>query len=268
MLRRPHYIALGLAGLLTVVLLNLPTRTAGKIKLAIGSVFLPLFGLSRTSQQLVHEAGDGLTSRKDLERQNEELRRTNEWLRIQMMQSAPLMRENERLRQLVGRPPQQQVWKLKFAKVMVRDPANWWQSFVIDLGQRDGMKPDLPVLTAEGLLGRVSEVSLATSKVELIGNPTCKVSALVEKTGETGIISGSLGLFDFSLVTLSYFSSSSVSKPGQIVVTSGLGGVFPAGIVIGQIAEEARPVEFGLRTEGRVKLAANPGTLEVWVLMQ
>ncbi len=268
MLRRPHYIALGLVGLLTVILLNLPTRTAGRIKLVIASTFLPIFGIDRTARQLTREAGAATTSRKELERQNDELRRTNQWLQIQAMKAATLERENDQLRQFIGRSRQAPV-TLKFARVIGRDPANWWQSIVIDLGSRDGMRPDLAVRTADGLVGRLSEVTPATSKVELIGNPTCKVSALVEKTGEIGIITSSAGLFDTSLVALSYFSSSSISKPGQTVVTSGLGAIFPKGIPIGQIAEEAHPVEFGLRAEGRVKLAANLGSLEeVWVVVQ
>src|SRR5581483_5630032 len=95
MLRRPHYIALGLVGLLTVILLNLPTRTAGRIKLVIASTFLPIFGIDRTARQLTREAGAATTSRKELERENDELRRTNQWLQIQAMKAATLEREND-----------------------------------------------------------------------------------------------------------------------------------------------------------------------------
>ena len=268
MLRRPHYIALGLVGLLTLILLNLPAHTTARIKLAVGSTYLWLFGLNKTARELSHDAGTATTSRKELERQIDDLRRTNQVLQIQAMRAWTLERENEQLRLFIGRS-RQPTPKLKFGEVVARDPANWSQVLVIDLGSRDGLRADLPVVTANGLVGRISEVTPATSKVDLIGNPTCKVSALVEKTGETGIIASTAGLFDPSLVTLSYFSSGSVSKPGQTVVTSGLGGIFPKGIVIGQIAEEGRPVEFGLRAEGQVKLAVNLSDLEyVWVILQ
>jgi len=268
MLRRPHYIALGLVGLLTLILLILPRHTTAQIKLAIATTFFPAIGVNKTARQLTHQAAEATKSRKDLEREIDELRRTNQMLQVESMRESALERENEQLRQFIGRS-RQPGWKLKFAQVVGRDPANWSQLIVIDVGSRDGIRADLPVVTASGLVGRISEVTPATSKVELIGNPTCKVSALVEKTGETGIISSMAGLFDTSLVTLSFFSTSSVSKPGQTVVTSGLGGIFPKGIVIGQIAEEARPVEFGLRAEGQVKLAVNLAVLEeVWVLTQ
>src|SRR5882757_1161610 len=102
MLRRPHYIALGLLGLLTLIVLNLPSHTAGQLKLTIGSFFLPLFGLSRTSHQLAGEAGDALTPRKELLRQNQQLRLTNQQLQVQSMQADAILRENEQLRLLVG----------------------------------------------------------------------------------------------------------------------------------------------------------------------
>ncbi|HWY77350.1 MAG TPA: rod shape-determining protein MreC [Verrucomicrobiae bacterium] len=268
MLRKPHYIALGLVGVLTLILLNLPAHTTARIKLAIASTFLPIFGIDRTARQLTHDAAEATKSRKELERELDDLRRTNQMLQIEAMRATVLERENDQLRQFVGRS-KQPGWKLKFARVVGLDPANWWQSVVIDVGSRDGIRADLPVVTAQGLVGRISEVTPATSRVELIGNPTCKVAARVSQTGETGIIASSAGLFDTSLVTLSFFSSTSTSKPGQAVVTSGLGGIFPAGILIGQIAEEARPVEFGLRTEGQVKLAVNLSVLEyVWVIAQ
>ena len=91
---------------------------------------------------------------------------------------------------------------------------------------------------------------------------------MIDKTRETGVISGSSSPLDNSLVTLSFLTSNSSLKPGQSVVTSGLGGIFPKGLDIGQVAEDSRPVEFGLYTEARVKLAANLSALEeVWVVL-
>jgi rod shape-determining protein MreC len=92
------------------------------------------------------------------------------------------------------------------------------------------------------------------------------VSALVENPAhDMGIISPG-GPLDNSFVELSYLSGNANLQAGQKVVTSGLGGVFPRGIPIGQIVD-ARPVEFGLYTEARVKLLVNLGSLEqVWVL--
>ena len=63
MLKRPHYIALGVVGLLVVILLHLPQQTAARLKLAIGGLFLPLFGLASGTQQATEKASDSVVSR-------------------------------------------------------------------------------------------------------------------------------------------------------------------------------------------------------------
>lgn len=170
MFKRPHFIALGLIGLLALVILNLPQQTASQFRLAIGSLFLPLFGLSRSSQQLAREAGDAVTSRAELLRQNEALRRTNQVLELAAAQADALRRENDHFRQIYAWQLQSP-WRnrLRLARVISRDPANWWQVVQIDLGSRDSMQQGLPVLTPDGfLVGRIATVSLTRSDVMLI----------------------------------------------------------------------------------------------------
>jgi rod shape-determining protein MreC len=265
MFKQKHYLALGAVTLVALLIFSLPPSAAGRLKLAVGSLFLPLFGLANTAQQLPVAAADAILPRRELLQQVENLRRENQQLKLLQLQSAEIARENDQLRSLVGW--QRQVpWKLKLANVVMRDPANWWRTVEIDLGTRDGVVENLPVLTADGLVGRISSAGLTRSQVVLIGDPNCKASALVENPAhDTGIISASEPL-DNSLVELTYLSGGANLKPGQSVITSGLGGIFPKGIPIGLVVD-ARPVEFGLYTEARVKLSANLGALEqVWVL--
>ena len=251
--------------LATLLLLSLPPRDTSRLKLAVGSWFLPLFGLAGTVQQLPVTAADAVLPRRELLRQLEALRRDNDQLRVQASQAAAIAQENDQLRALFGWQ-RQTPWKLKLANVVMRDPANWWHTVQIDLGSRDGIRENLPVLTTDGLVGRVLSVSYTHAQVVLVSDPNCKVSALVEDPAhDMGIISPG-GPLDNSFVELSYLSGNANLQAGQNVVTSGLGGVFPKGIPIGQIVD-ARPVEFGLYTEARVKLLVNLGSLEqVWVL--
>ncbi len=260
MLKRPHYMALGLVGLLTLIVLSLPHQTADRLKLAIGSLFLPLFGLAKTSQQLTRQAGEATTSRSELLKQIEALRQTNQVLKINANRTDELLRENEQLRQLFAWQ-RQSPWNLKLASVTLHDPANWWQTIQIDKGSRDGIQPDLAVLTPAGLVGRVSAVSLTSSRVTLIGSPNCRVAAMFGRA-EDGVITGGAGPLDNTLVTMMHFSGTGDIKPGQPVVTSGKGGIFPKGIVIGQIAEDSRQVELGY-SEVRVKLAVNLNALDL-----
>jgi rod shape-determining protein MreC len=267
MFKQKNYLALGAVVFVAVVLLSLPTRATTRLKLAVESWFLPLFGLADAARQLPADLADSVLPRRELLQQIDTLRRENQQLKEQQLQATAIARENDQLRSLFGWE-KQSPWKLKLARVVLRDPANWWHTIQIDLGSRDGLTNNQPVLTDAGLVGRVSSVSFMSSQVTLIGDPDCRVSALVENaTHDMGVLTVS-GPLDSSLVELNYLSSNANLKPGENVLTSGLGGIFPAGIPVGKIVD-AQAIEFGLATEARVKLNANLGALEqVWVLFK
>jgi rod shape-determining protein MreC len=259
MFKQKHYLALGAVTLVTVLLLSLPSRAVSHLKLGIGGLFLPLFGAVNAARQLPDRAAAAVLPRGELLKEIENLRRENQEFKVRQQQTDAIARENDQLRALIGWQ-QQQPWKLKLARVIMRDPANWWRTIQIGLGKRDGLVENLPVLTADGLVGRVSSVGYTRSQVVLIEDPGCRVSArVVNPARNMGIISPG-GPLENSLVNLDLFGNANL-KAGQQVVTSGEGGVFPAGIPIGQIADSSQ-AEFGLYTEARVKLSANLGALD------
>ena len=267
MFKRPHYIGLGLVVVLSLTILNLPSQVVARLKLGIGSIFLPGFGLASSAHQVAGRAGDTIVPKSHLITENQVLRRENQELKIQADHTKEIDRENARLRQLLGWQ-QQKPWKLKLGNVILREPANWWRTVQIDLGSRDGIRINMPVLTTDGLVGRISWVSLAQSQVVLLGDPNCKVSAAVRnESNVTGIVVP-YGTLDSSLVSLEFLPANANVKPGQNVLTSGIGGVFPPGILVGKIVD-AHAADYGLSTQARVKLAANLNALdEVWVLLK
>jgi len=265
---RQPYIPLGIAVVLSLGMLKLPGRTASQLKLAINGLFLPLFGLTASAQQALRQGAQTIVPRTQLNRELENQRRENQQLRLQLTQAQAALTENQRLRNALGlanRLP----WKLKLTRVVGRDPANWWRTIRIDAGLRDGIPTNAPVLTAEGLVGRVSELGYSHSQVVLLGDPDCRVSALIEESRDHGVIApNSSSPLDNILVDMSFLSRNSPLKAGQRVVTSGLGGIFPKGIVIGQIVD-FHSVDFGLYIEARVRVATKLNALEeVWVLIQ
>jgi rod shape-determining protein MreC len=246
--------------LAALLLLSLPQRVTARLRLAVGSLFLPLSGLAGTAQQLPADAADQLLPRRELLQEIRNLQQEIQALKIQSLQDAALARENEQLRSLLGWRGRE-LWKIKLANVVMRDPANWWRTVEIDLGSRDGVTNNLPVLTADGLVGRVAAVWPTHAQVVLIGDPNCRVSAEVENPAhDLGVLYAD-GTVDTTLANLTDLSGTAVLKPGEEVRTSGLGGVFPKGILIGRLVD-SRPVEFGLYTEARIKLGANLGALE------
>jgi rod shape-determining protein MreC len=266
MFRKTHYILIGLVVLLALVLLNLPDRTLTQLKLAVSSLFVPFFGVAASGDRLVAKMGDNIMPRADLERELQLLRRDNQQLRIHLMQTQELARENSRLRQSLGWRQQTQ-WQLRLARVISRDPANWWRTIQIDLGLRDGIRSNLPVLTPEGLVGRTAEVGQNRAVVVLLGDPKCRVAAAIPEAQDTGIIAPGAANSAYSpFIDLSFLSRGNDLRAGQQVTTSGLGGTFPRGIHIGQIVD-THSMD-GLYIEARIKLAAGLNNLEeVWVLL-
>lgn len=269
MFKRPQYIALGVVIVVTFVLLKLPDRAAANIKIAISGLFLPLFGSSGSLGELVESSSYSLLSRHELIRQLQWQHKTNQLSLLYFRQADEWKRENDRLRDYFN-ITRQYPWKLQLAKVVARDPVNWWKTITVDRGSRDGVVTNLPVVTPEGLVGRIAGVSLTQSQVVLVGDPDCRVAVLVgdEKSREQGVLAPmSSSPLDHALVDVSYLSRNSKLAPGQVVVTSDVGGVFPKGIVVGQIAD-FRTIGYGLYKEAQVRLAVNMNRLEeVFILM-
>lgn len=272
MLKRPHYIALSVVAVVALVLLNLPSHTTNRLKLAIGGLFLPLFGLASSAQKLGESAGMRALPKSTLINEVETLRRENAELRLRLMQTEEIARENAVLREAVewqARLP----WDARLARVISRDPANWWRTIQINLGSKAGVVKNLPVVTDRGLVGRVDEVGINISRVVLIGDPSCRVAVVVDNEDRsTGVVlPGETSVLDESIVQLKYLSRHGNVQPGQRVLTSGLAPagmkpIFPKGIPVGTIID-TNSVAYGLEIEARIKLAADLQELEeVWVL--
>src|SRR5215475_10660636 len=119
--------ALGLVVVLTLIILSLPSETKDRLKVGIGSLFLPFFGITSSAQRLAGDTADAVLPKSELLRQAESLRAENEKLRLQLAQLEGINRENTRLRSLVTWQARQP-WKLKLARVVLREPANWWRT--------------------------------------------------------------------------------------------------------------------------------------------
>jgi rod shape-determining protein MreC len=268
MFKRPQYIVLTGVALLALVIVGLPKQTAGQVKLALSSVFSPLRILTGGSSKVVEKAGSVVMPRRVLETQVESLRKENGELKRQIAQATQLERENAQLRAALGWQ-QRLPWTLKPAQIVTRDPANWWRTAQVNIGKRDGVDLNMPVLTPEGhLVGRVDEVGHAASRIVMLGDPNCRVAARVQETGDKGVIApGSSTVLNSSLIDLTYLPKGSAAKPGHRVYTSGASGFFPPGIYIGQIAD-MESVGQGLYMEARVKVSADLPRLDVvWVVL-
>lgn len=266
MSRRPYVMAFGFVLMVALAVLNLPERQATQAKLGWGSVFTPMFGLAGSVESMVDSGYQALLPRSYLARQIDTLRQENEALRFEILQAQAIRLENDRLRAAIAWQ-QQAPWRLRLGRVIGQDPSNWWRTMWIDLGEREEVRVNMPVLTAQGLVGRVAEVAFARSRVVLVGDPQCRFAAQVEAARDKGIVAPDEASFDRQVVQFTYVPTTVSLEPGALVVTSGDGGVFPKGIPVGRI-ESVATNRYELFLEARLRLSANLNRLEeVWVMM-
>ena len=143
-----------------------------------------------------------------------------------------VIRENSRLEKLLNFK-RQSVFSAVTANVIGRDPSDWNSTMIIDRGLQDGIASGMPVVNAQGVVGRVAEVSDHKAKVILLTDPSFSVAGLVQRSRETGLVSGSLQ----GNCRLRYLSSGADVQVGDQVITSKLSSSFPEGLLIGEVTE-------------------------------
>jgi len=147
--------------------------------------------------------------------------------------------ENESLRDFLGVVRKQPSFEYEFAQVIARDPEHLFYSFTIDKGSLNGVKRYDAVATPEGLAGLVTEVGVTFSKVTAIIDEITPIGAIVSRTRDMGVLESDPLLRNKGFCRINYLPGESSAAPGDSVETSGLGGLFPSGILIGTVLEVA-----------------------------
>jgi len=152
--------------------------------------------------------------------------------------------ENNRLRHALGYR-ERSVFKLVPARIIARDASTWWNTVKIDKGLDDGLEPDMCVLTEDGLVGKTTTVARNASTVLLVSDENCKVAAMIEGAREQGIVRGERTSTNSQPeISLNFLPKTAKLKPGQKVLSSGVGGVFPPGVALGVVKQfETRPLD-------------------------
>jgi len=138
--------------------------------------------------------------------------------------------ENRRLRQLLEIKESSE-WKSVVAHVVGTDIAPWRAVVTIDAGKKDGLTIDMPVLCQGGLLGRVIETSMSYSKVMLLTDYHSRIAAIVQRNRARGILKGD----GTRGCALDYVKKGVDIQIGDVIITSGLDGIFPKGLLIGKV---------------------------------
>ena len=153
-----------------------------------------------------------------------------DFLRKQLNDKNELSLENSRLKSLLSLKGTT-AYKVIAAAVVGRDPSSWSSTIIINKGSSSGIKNGLASITFYGLVGRVVETSLTTSKIMLINDPNLSVSAVVQRSRQEGLVCGSLG----GTLLMKYLPKDSEIQVSDIIVTSGLTNIYPKGLPVGTV---------------------------------
>lgn len=230
--------------LLTAVALTLPLPASIRAKTAARDGVAPFQNIvslliyrAGEKWRIISEADAAISERQKLMEELTELR-------LQVSNMETIGRENDRLREMLAFKKRQK-HRLLLCEVIARgDASGWWQTVTINKGVDDGVKPDMAVMTADGLVGRTrKEVARYSCDVLLITDATVRIGCKLRRSGAMGIAKGmgitAGGNNDISVlsaippVQLNFIDKSVGMVENDEVVTSGLGGVYPEGILVG-----------------------------------
>jgi len=188
----------------------------------------------------------------------------NRRLRSELGQLTEARLENDRLSRLLDFREATDIQARALpARVIAEDASSWFRTVLIDRGSRDGVQEGMPVVVAEGVVGRVIKSSLRESRVLLITDASSAIAGLVQRSRARGVCrgQGELLAFDFAMHWEEI-------EEGDLIVTSGMGGVFPKGLSIGTV-KRVQLNEYGLFQSVEVTPAVDLYRLEeVLVLLK
>ena len=165
----------------------------------------------------------------DAQKENIRLNDQNRQLQRELVALSEVRLENQRLRRLlefvdeVKRP-------VLPARVVAEDISSWARTIVIDKGTEMGLREGLPVVVAEGVVGRIIKTAANSSRVLLITDASSAVASMIQRTRTRGVARGLGGN-----LALEYASREDDLQVDDLLITSGMGGVFPKGLVLGQV---------------------------------
>jgi len=196
---------------------------------AVLSVAAPFqLGIDGTSNAVVRIWRDYLWL-IDTRQRNLMLEKENRELRARLNQINEVTLQNQRLRKLLAFVDDLDRAALP-AQVIGEDVTPWARTIVIDKGSRSGLRQGLPVVASDGVVGRVIKTSSYSSRVLLITDPSSAVAALVQNTRSRGILRG-----HGERLSVEYMEHDATLQPGDLLVTSGMGGIFPKGLPIARV---------------------------------
>jgi rod shape-determining protein MreC len=237
------------------------TSQAGLLAPVEGIAAVPLNILSGIFNRIalsITNGAEDLTELQTLRERNADLEEALAQFQAELVELREIASDYQRLAELLDYTTTVTNQEFLAADVINVDTSSFLRTITINRGTRDGLAVGMPVVTRQGLVGRIVKVSANAARVLLVTDPSSAVSARLQTTRVEGSVVGQLsGALRMTLIPLGQ-----TIQEGDLVITSGLGANFPPDIVIGQVTS-IRQFEFELYQEAEIRSLNNFDTLEI-----
>ncbi|MFL6228404.1 MAG: rod shape-determining protein MreC [Pyrinomonadaceae bacterium] len=168
--------------------------------------------------------------------ENEQLKRRLADAEAELRGAKVARDENERLQSLLGLKEEHQ-YEIAAARVIARDPSDWFDSAIINRGSSSGIAPNMPVVTPDGIVGRVAEVSPVSAQIMLITDERAAAGAVVGQLESSNALGSVRGFGKSGLLEMKYVPGLETVNAGDAVMTTGQDGIYPRGLKVGDVIE-------------------------------
>ena len=219
--------------IIVVIVSNISTGNLSAMESAVGKLFMPIQNGIIFLKNKISGNEQELSDIETLKNENQQLKDENSSLQEQLRELEILKSENNTLKEYVNLKDKYSSYTTVPAYVIQRSLSNYDKIIVINAGTDDGIDVNMPVISESGLVGHVISVTSDTAKVQTIIDTASNVSANISNVQDSVILKGTLNSTDILRAT--YIPADSTILQGDEVVTSGLGGIYPKGILIGNV---------------------------------
>ena len=222
--------------LLGVICASVTNNASSPFTSVIGTIFSPLQKVSAAIATSMDDVSSSFRSSTLYKAENAELRQEIQEYRKKLADYDEMKKKIDAYEKLYGIKQKNEDFKFSYGTIVSKDAADAYGSFVLNTGSVDGVSAGDPVIYGDYVVGVVKKVNFSTCVVQSILDPRVNIGAFESGTKEYGYVSGDSKLYNKGLCKLSGLDTSTSIVSGGIVCTSGAGGVFPNGLIIGEVS--------------------------------
>ncbi len=221
--------------IITIILSNLGTGKISFLENAVEKIFIPVQNSFVFIKDKISGNDQELSDIESLKTENQELKNENQQLKQSTRELEVLKSENNTLKEYLNLKNKYADYKTVPGYIVEKSFSNYDKIIIINVGSKDGIQVNMPVISESGLVGHILSVTENTAKVQTIIDTASTISALISTSNDSILLKGTLN--NKSVLKATAIPAEATILQGDDVLTSGLGGIYPKGILIGTIKD-------------------------------